>query len=104
MAGSPVTLPARQALEHIDALLDGLRTFAPSNTREGLWLNARLTTLQEVRRDLAERLVDVEVEAVLRAMPGTTADHARFLLGEPDEGPDESLLPLPWADGAAVPA
>ncbi len=97
---APVTHPARRVLEDIDAKLEYVHHLSPSNTREGLWLNARLETLRELRRLLAESLPDIEVESVIRAMPGTTADVARILLGVGEPVDDETLVPLPWAVSA----
>lgn len=94
---TPVTHPARQILEALDARVADLdQDEAHTHDR----IEARV--LRRVRKDLAEQLVDVEIEAVTRAMPGTTVDAARFLLGVPDTTPDETLLPLPWGETVAV--
>ena len=107
MATTPVTHPARQILEAIDARISDLDQ-DEAHTSDRI----ALRVWRQVRRDLAEQLADVEVEAVTRAMPGTTRDHARFLLGSPDEMydpcprhpasdrfhdcPDDPTLPFVW--------
>ena len=91
MGSTPVTHPARQILEGIDAKIGDLDQ-DEAHTHDRI----ALRVWREVRKYLADQLADVEVEAVTRAMPGTTRDHARFLLGAPDTEPDETLLPLPW--------
>lgn len=94
MASTPVTLPARQILEAIDARIGDLdQDEAHASER------VALRVWREVRRDLADRLADVEVDAVMRAAPGTSSDLARFLLGAPeDDSPDDVLVPIPWDD------
>lgn len=91
MAQSPVTHPARQVLEAIDARIADLDQ-DEAHTSDRI----ALRVWREVRRSLAEQLADVEVEAVQRAMPGQTRDVALILLGVPDPSTDETLLPLPW--------
>lgn len=107
MASTPVTHPARQILERIDARIVDLDQ-DEAHTSDRLALHV----WRQVRRDLAEQLVDVELEAVSRAMPGTTVDDARFLLGSTDvmydpcprhpaadrfhDCPDDPTLPFVW--------
>ena len=109
MASTPVTHPARQILEGIDAKIGDLDQ-DEAHTHDRI----ALRVWREVRKYLADQLSDVEVESVLRAMPGTTRDHAWFLLGSPDvmydpcprhpaadrfhDCPDDPTLPFAWPD------
>lgn len=107
MGATPVTLPARQILEGLDQRIGDLDQ-DEAHTHDRI----ELRILRRVRDDLAEQLVDVELEAAMRAAPGTSRSDALFLLGSPEgmydpcpkhptedrfhDCPDDQTIPFGW--------
>ena len=93
------TTASKQLIEAVDAMLDQTNRVRASNTREGLWVNARLETLKSVRHLLDQYLPEVEVDAIARAMPGVSYTEASFLLGDPNtpsESAEDPTIPFAW--------
>lgn len=87
------TTASKQLIEAVDTRIADLDQ-DEAHTHDRIELRA----WRSVRHLLDQYLPEVEVDAIARAMPGTTYAEASFLLGDatPSESADDPTIPFAW--------